>query len=135
MTTFIDTSAFLTILDADDLNNQAAKAVWAERISSGDILVTTNYVVLETTAVLHRRHGLPAVRWFVDDMLPVVHVEWVDQSMHADAMKSLLAGSRKSPSLVDCVSFEAISRLKIADVFAYDKHFEDRGFNLVGVER
>lgn len=132
MSLFVDTSAFLTILDADDPNNAAATAVWTDSISGGETLLTTNYVILETVSVLHRRHGVSAVRWFVDEMLPVVRIEWVDQSAHSIAIKTVLAGSRNGPSVVDCVSFETIQRLNVTSVLAYDGHFENRGFVLAG---
>ena len=132
MSVFIDTSAFLTILDADDANNRVAVLAWTDKVNAGDVLETTNYVVVETVAVLHRRHGLSAVRWFVEDMLPVVRVEWVSPETHSVALRSVLAGSRSSPSLVDCVSFETIEKHCIDEVFAYDKHFEQRGFEIIG---
>jgi predicted nucleic acid-binding protein len=48
-------------------------------------------------------------------------------------MSALLASSgKRSPSLVDCVSFEIIRKSAIDRAFAYDHHFEDRGFKLVG---
>lgn len=132
MSVFVDTSAFLTILDADDPNNNSAMSAWTEKINAGEALLTTNYVVVETVAVLHRRHGQTAVRWFVEDMLPVVYIEWVSPETHSVALRSVLAGSRSGPSLVDCVSFEIVDKDKIDEVFAYDKHFEERGFKLIG---
>ena len=132
MSIFIDTSAFLTILDADDPNNPAAVSVWSEKINTEEQMITTNYVVVETVSVLHRRHGISAVRLFVDDMLPVVYVEWIGMETHTTALKSVLAGSRSGPSLVDCVSFEVIDKLNIDEVLAYDRHFEERGFRLIG---
>jgi len=129
---FIDTSAFLTILDADDPNNRAAAAAWGAKIDAGELLITTNYVVVETIAVVHRRHGLAPVRWFVEDMLPVVCVQWTSPEIHAGATKSLLAGSRTGPSLVDCASFAVIDELNVRQVLAYDRHFENRGFELIG---
>jgi uncharacterized protein len=129
---FVDTSAFLTILDADDPNNAFATEAWVQSVKGDETLITTNYVVVETISVLHRRHGLPAVRWFVDDILPVIHIDWVLQAAHDSAANALLAGSRNGPSLVDCASFEAIDRLGVTSVLAYDRHFDDRGFVLVG---
>lgn len=38
MTLLIDTSAFLSVLDADDLNHQRAKKKWEELISEESIL-------------------------------------------------------------------------------------------------
>jgi len=134
VSTYVDTSAFLTILDADDRNHEAAKRTWADLVGRKESMITSSYVVVETASVLHRRHGLSAVRWFQSDMLPVVHVEWVDKPLHEIGMSAVLAGTRHGPSLVDCISFEIISRRAISSVFAYDRHFNDRGLGLVGGE-
>lgn len=132
MSVYIDTSAFLTILDADDPNHTAARGAWIELVERGELVITSNYAVVETVAVLHSRVGMDAVRWLQDEVLPVVNVEWVDRQIHASAMSAVISGSRRGPSLVDCVSFEIIRSRSLANVFAYDKHFENRGFNLIG---
>ena len=132
MSVYIDTSAFLTILDADDPNHEAARAAWAELVERGEALITCNYVVVETASLLHARVGVDAVRWLQDDILAVVEVEWVDKPTHASAMSAVISGSRRGPSLVDCAGFEIIRSHSLTDVFAYDRHFENRGFSLIG---
>ena len=132
MSIYIDTSAFLTILDADDPNHQCAREKWTDLIERDEAMITTNYVVVETVALLHSRVGIDAVRWLQDDILPAVHVEWVDRPLHDQAISAVLAGSKRGPSLVDCVGFELIRSRSIAGVFAYDRHFQGRGFELVG---
>ena len=132
MSVYIDTSAFLTILDADDTNHAVARRVWAELVERSEAMITSNYVVVETAALLHSRVGVDAVRWLQDDILAVVEVEWVDKPMHASAMSAVISGARRGPSLVDCVGFEIIRLRSLAGVFAYDRHFENRGFSLIG---
>lgn len=133
MSVFIDTSAFLAIANSADLKHEAAVDIWQRLIDGKDLIVTSNYVVLETTALFQSRHGVPAARSFSEDLLPVVLVEWVDREAHDAALLVVLASSGKGgPSLVDCVSLEIIRRKNMADVFAYDRHFEGRGFKLIG---
>ncbi|MDP2661721.1 MAG: PIN domain-containing protein [Dehalococcoidia bacterium] len=59
MTVFVDTSAFYACLDADDENYQAAVQTWRELEKVGEAPTTSNYVLVETTAVVGRRLGPP----------------------------------------------------------------------------
>ena len=52
----------------------------------------------------------------------------VDEGIHRSAHHALLVSSRRDISLVDCVSFEAIRRLAIDQVFCFDAHFSEQGF-------
>ena len=48
MTVFVDTSAFLAVLDADDVNHFQASRVWQDLITQEVPLVCNNYVLVET---------------------------------------------------------------------------------------
>ena len=71
MTCFVDTSALLAVMDKDDAVHKEAKAFWERLTEQQATLVTTNYVVLVTVALLQHRIGVPAVRRFHDDILPI----------------------------------------------------------------
>ena len=128
MSVFADTSALYAVLDADDDNHSAAAAEW-QRLLTSSPLVTTNYVLLETTALLQHRLGLEAVRTFQRDVCAVLGIEWIDQSTHTAGMASVLTAGRRALSLVDCVSFATISDLGIRDVFTFDRHFAEQGLS------
>lgn len=134
MSAFVDTSAFYALLDADDQNHERAKSVWFFFLRQPDSLCSTNYVVLETVALIQHRLGLDAVRTFVEDMLPVVRIEWVTEADHAAALSLLLSTGRRQVSLVDCSSFVVARRLGIHEAFCYDAHFEQFGFQIVRQE-
>jgi predicted nucleic acid-binding protein len=132
VTVFVDTSAFLAILDADDARHGSAADAWTRIVESEDSILTSNYVVLECIALLHSRFGTTAARRFVEDMTPAVEIAWVDRAVHDAAVAAALAGPGKGgPSLVDCVSFELIRRLGVEKVLAYDRHFRSRGYDSV----
>jgi predicted nucleic acid-binding protein len=57
MTCFVDTSALLAVMDKDDAVHKEAKALWKQITEQRATLVTTNYVVLETVALLQHRIG------------------------------------------------------------------------------
>jgi uncharacterized protein len=128
---YIDTSAFFAVLDADDEMHSTARQEWERQLRSGASLHTTSYVLVETSALLQRRIGMDALRSFTADILPVVSTLWVDEAVHRSAYHALLVASRRDISLVDCVSFEAMRRLGIDQVFCFDPHFSEQGFMVV----
>lgn len=127
MSVFVDTSALYAVLDADDDNHTPARTEW-RRLLLISSLVTTNYVLVETTALLQHRLGVEAVRTFEQDVCPVLGLEWIDASRHAAGMSSVLAAGRRRLSLVDCVSFAAMRDLGLHDAFTFDGHFAEQGF-------
>lgn len=129
MRVFLDTSGILAVLDADDDNHPKAKDAWTALITSGTAFITHNYILVETFALAQHRLGFSAVRTVEEDILPIVHVEWVDELTHRLGVSALLAASRRRLSLVDCVSFEIMRRLGLREVFAFDRHFIEQGFH------
>ena len=61
MNIFVDTPAFLAVLTASDEFHQPAKNAWAEIISSGSNLFSSNYIILETIALLQNRFGIGGI--------------------------------------------------------------------------
>lgn len=69
MSMFIDTSALYALLDADDENYVSSASTWDTLITSDERIVTTNYVIVETFALIQNRLGLRALREFQDDVV------------------------------------------------------------------
>src|SRR6266852_2970281 len=122
MTCFVDTSALVAIVDSSDPRHAVADATWRRLVTNEESLVTTNYVALEASAVLQRRLGLDAVRVVHDDLLPLITVHWIDETIHETATAALLIAARRQLSLVDCSSFEVMHRLGLRDAFVFDAH-------------
>jgi predicted nucleic acid-binding protein len=131
---FVDTSAFYAILDRDDDAHARARRTWTALLSAetAELLMTSNYVLVESFALTQARLGLDAARELHDAMLPVVSVQWVLKQDHKAAVSALLASDRRRLSLVDCTSFEVMRRLGVRHAFAFDRHFVEHGFQLVG---
>ena len=132
MTTFVDTSALLALLDGGDDSHAAAVTTWQKLAAQSARLVTTNYVLVETTAVAQHRLGVDAVRALVRDVIPLLDVVFVDETTHAAAVAALLAAGRRHLSLVDCASFEVMRAAQVVTAFAYDRHFHEQGFEQPG---
>jgi predicted nucleic acid-binding protein len=131
MTVFVDTSALLALLDGDDEGHVRALAAWAALAEAEALLITTNFVILETIAVAQHRLGVDAVRAFTRDVMPLLDVVFIDEELQQAALAALLAAGRRRLSLVDCVSFEVMRRRQIGRAFAYDAHFTEQGFGSI----
>ncbi len=131
MSIFVDTAAFLAVLNANDRFHPLARQTWGEILSSDQFLLSSNYILIETTALLQHRFGVEAVRLFESDILPVVEITWVDKAIHKQAMSALLAANRRNLSLVDCTSFEIMRETGLDTVFTFDPHFREQGFKVI----
>ncbi len=94
-------------------------------------LITHNYVLVETTALLHSRLGVDAVRSFVDAVLPACEVGYIDQGLHERSLGAYLGGSGRRRSFVDHVSFQFMRRSAIDGAFTFDEDFAAEGFTKV----
>ncbi|MBI5638964.1 MAG: PIN domain-containing protein [Nitrospirae bacterium] len=134
MRIFIDTSAFYALLDRDDANHKKAKTTWSRILGDDNTLVTSNYILIESFALLQSRLGMEAVRGFQEDILPLINIEWVDGRTHKSGVSALLAAGRRRLSLVDCASFDVMRSSGIRNVFTFDPHFEEQGFVRAGAD-
>jgi predicted nucleic acid-binding protein len=130
VTVFVDTSALYAVLDRDDSNHRRATQAWRDLLANESNLVTNNYVLLETLALLQNRLGIAAVRAFQEDVRPLLAVDWVTEEQHRMAVEAVLAAGRKKLSVVDCVSFQSMREQGIRSVFSFDQHFREQGFRL-----
>jgi predicted nucleic acid-binding protein len=122
---FVDTSALLPLLDEDDQWHGEAARLFRWLLTTTD-LVTTNYVQLETVALVRRRFGSGAVARLNEAIFPAMTTVWVDEAMHTAALAAHAAGGR--PSLVDQVSFAVMRQQGIEQAFTFDRDFELHGF-------
>ena len=131
MSVFVDTSALLAVLNADDAFHAPARRIWVDLLQRAEDLFCTNYVLVECFALTQHRLGVPAVRVLVEDVLPVLRVHWVTPEEHQAGVSALLTAGRRDLSLVDCVSFHSMRQLGVLEAFAFDQDFVDQGFRLL----
>ena len=132
---FVDTSALYAVIDRDDHNHAAAKETWATLLQSDETLLVTNYVIVETTALVQHRIGMDAVRVLCADILPVLDKQWITETDHTQAQNALLATDRQKLSLVDCSSFHVMRSRMVRTAFAFDPHFGEQGFDVLPVAK
>ena len=129
---FADTSGLLALLNAKDENHTRAERAFANLHTRHAALVSTSFVLVETYALLGRRLGLDAIRSFRADFAPLMDVVWVDEALHNAGLDLLLERRKRLLSLVDAVSFVTMRQKSLAEAFAFDPHFEQEGFSIVG---
>ena len=128
---FADTSAFLALLDGSDALHMRAKEIWQSLVERQPILWTSDYVRLETWALLQRRIGNEALTDFHEVILPLCRVISVGEDGFERAADKWRLARRRKLSLVDITSFDLIRVRCIPAVFAFDKHFAEEGFSVL----
>ncbi len=127
----IDTSAIFAILDKNDINHFRAANLWQELVQKEiDIFINSN-LLLESIALIQRRHGMEILHQFHFSMVPWLKIEWTDIEKHTHAIEMLFAANRRHLSLVDISAFATMRRLGIRKAFTFDQHFAEEGFDLI----
>lgn len=94
-------------------------------------LHTTNYIIIETLALLQSRLGFEAAYLYSGDILGLVDILWVNEPSHKRAFELWLSLGRNKLILVDCVSFTTMRHYELENVFGFDKHFKEQGFKIL----
>jgi len=130
MIIFADTSGLFALLVQNDDMHIRAKQNFAYLAQHRAQLLTSSFVLVETTALLQRRVGLVAVHDFQSRIIPLLEIIWVDSDWYIRAIQRLFALNNRNVSLVDCVSFEIMESREITHAFSFDKHFPENGFSI-----
>lgn len=127
---YADTSGLYALLDAGDGRHKEASTIVRLLLSEGALLVTTNYVVTELTALVQSRLGLDVAVQVHRGLLPALEVVFVERELHERAVAAWTVARRRGLSLVDCAGFELMRDLGVVTALAFDRHFEEQGFAL-----
>lgn len=127
---FVDTSGFYAFLDGTDPFHAAARAAFELAVGERRQLVTTNYVLHESQAVIQGRLGWEALDAWLDRLAPLCQVVWVDQKLHDLGIARCRQARERRLSLTDCVSIETMRRHGLTEAIASDEHFAREGFTV-----
>lgn len=127
----IDTSAIFAVLDKNDDNHPRAAKFWAELVENETAILTNSNLLLEAFALIQRRHGLDILNRFQEGMVPWLQIEWIDAEKHSQAVNLLFSINRRHLSLVDVSAFATMRRMGIHQVFTFDNHFAEEGFEVL----
>lgn len=138
MRVLVDSGALLGLYHARDQHHaQAVAAAQSHRASGGRYLGTTLILAEFHSRLLYlrgTREARRAVALLLDDQ---TH-EWIPVSaeLARDATANWLTRfADQAFSLTDAVSFEVMRREKITHAFAFDRHFQVAGFELLRAGR
>jgi predicted nucleic acid-binding protein len=132
VTLFVDTSGLVAVMNSQDPRHDRAVVLWEGIVRAvadgGENAATTNYVLVETLAVVQRQLGMQAAQALIEDAFSLLNVHWVDEHDHAAGLAAFIAAGQRRLSLVDTVSFVVMRRLAISRAFAFDGDFRRQGF-------
>jgi predicted nucleic acid-binding protein len=130
---FLDTGAFVALRNRAEREHDLAREALSELVSQRAILITSNYVFAETyTALLVRIGRNEAIAWgqrFKSGQ--AIELVRVDEALEHDAWEILESHEDKAWSYVDATSFALMAREDIHEAFAFDRHFAQRGLEIV----
>ena len=129
---FLDTSAALALLNNQDKFHTDAQKALETIDTDGETLLTHNYAILETVALLQRRFGLVSAVTFQRDAQSSFKIHWVTEADHNRAVQRWLESDTRRLNLVDCMSFVVMEMYECDTAFTYDSDFETEGFRLIG---
>jgi uncharacterized protein len=130
---FVDTSAWLAVIDSSDVHHAEAARIYTGLLNSQTSLVVTILVIAETQIWLRRRLGAKAALTFLKNVneSPRIEIVYVDASLEKKAKQILRQYADQDFSLTDALSFAWMKEAGLSDAFAYDQHFAIAGFDLV----
>ena len=135
--TFIDTSAFVALVDRKDRNHASAKRTLKALAKARTPLITSAYVADEVITLLRMRLGhniavqageaLLASRW--------CRLLEVDPSTRDSAWHIFVRYDDQTFSFTDCTSFALMRTLESDEAFTFDRNdFAAAGFSVVPPE-
>ncbi|OGQ87168.1 MAG: hypothetical protein A2289_23655 [Deltaproteobacteria bacterium RIFOXYA12_FULL_58_15] len=130
---FVDTSGAYALLDSTDANHAQAKAAFLRAEHEHWTLVTTNYIIHESWALIQARLGWEATTAWRDRLITRCEVVWVNEQLHALGEARCRQARERRLSLTDCVSIEVMQQRRIDTFIGTDEHFERAGFHAVTV--
>lgn len=129
----VDTSAVYALLDAGDRWHAAAREALEAIKRSREEPLLTNFLVAECHALLLARLGRDvARRWLLGNAWPIERVTQRDEERAAEIIRRY---EDKTYSYTDATSFAVMERLGIRRAVAFDSHYRQQGFELVGASR
>lgn len=132
---FVDSSAYLAILDRDDEHYAEAIATLHALSDQRYRQFTTNILIIEAHALILSTLGIGVGQSFLQAMeessTTIVRVRATDEER---ARRIVYAYTDKDFSLADATSFAVMERLGITLAYTYDRHFAQYGLSAVSAE-
>ncbi len=129
---FVDASGYFAYFNRRDASSAQALRIMARLAGEQASLVTSNFVIAETHALLLNRIGRAAAVRFLEAVFSgstrIIRVLEADETKAREIIRHL---SDKDYSYTDATSFAIMERLHIKEALSFDEHFVQFGFTLV----
>lgn len=129
---FFDTSAAIALADPKDNFHDASISAFDDVLADGETLLSHNYVIVETVALLQSRLGLAVAEEFQRTTRSSLEIHWITGADHELAVQRWTERNTRRLNLVDCMSFVVMEIYGCDTAFTYDSDFETEGFRSVG---
>ncbi|NMG59375.1 PIN domain-containing protein [Geitlerinema sp. P-1104] len=132
---FVDTSAWVALYDSRDDNHTRATSYRDECTQERKCMVITNYILDETYTLLLDNVGYHKTIQFrkaIENLMTgkVVELLYVTESIDKLSWEVFERFNiDKQWSFTDCTSYVIMNQHGIRDVFTFDNHFSQMGFN------
>lgn len=130
MKIFVDTAAWIALLNTRDALHSKAERVRDQLQQQKATLVTTEFILIEVADALCSSTLRQKTVIFINRLRQVKNLRIVPVSEALLAKKWEFYSQRpdKDWSLTDCISFMVMTQAEIIQAFTSDHHFEQAGF-------
>jgi predicted nucleic acid-binding protein len=133
MRILVDTSAWLAFYDRSDQHHQSARQIAEQLKAQRASLALSEFILAESLTLIRFRLGHSwAVRFgrtVLDSRLS--DLLSVDEPIRRRAWEIFQRYEDKDFSFTDCTSFALMEQLGLKTAFAFDRHFEQYGFDVL----
>lgn len=129
---FIDTSAWIAEARTEDKNHAAAEKLF-KSIRNARSIITTDLVFSETVTLLRKKSSHKVAVEFGEklkqsNLTTIVHI---CTDLMDEGWLYFIRYQDKAFSFVDCTSFVVMKKYGITKALAFDKNFEQAGFEIL----
>jgi uncharacterized protein len=126
---FIDSTAWLAILDEKNINYQMAREFYEKLLDQNSRLVTSSVVIDETLSSLKMNFGNEFAQKFleiIDESVLSINlkVDWISRRIRRNAINNFLKTGTSNLQLRHYYINESFKRKKIDIVFSYDQNLK-----------
>jgi predicted nucleic acid-binding protein len=128
---FVDSAAWVALMDAADGLHRTAREYWQTAQAARATFLTTDYVLDEAYTLLRRRRNglrMATVLHDVVDAARLVEVAEVSGDLRRHAWEIFVGYEEQVLSFTDCTSFALMRERRVFEVFTFDADFQRAGF-------
>lgn len=128
---FVDTSAWVALVDLGDGLHHDASLCWQNLLADGRTFVTSDYILDESYTLLRRRRNGLRMATLLRDLVVgsdlITELE-VDSAVRAHGWEIFTGYDDKVLSFTDCTSFALMRDRTLLEAFTLDSDFKRAGF-------